>query len=148
MQLQNNFWLEQKNRIIPERTWTHKKVSHSIWIQWFWCCYCCRLHNYSTDRLTEDAISIAMATKDNLTHQRSTFGGVTSKMNALACIHNSIIWSIACNRGQICAYGALVAVLTVQVIGNWQEVRVLGRCIQGLGVRKSIGMEWWYLNNI
>lgn len=51
---------------------------------------------FSTDRLTEDAISIAMATKDNLTHQKNTFGGITSKMNAITCIqifctHNIII---------------------------------------------------------
>ena len=41
---------------------------------------------YSTDRLTEDAISIAVATKENLSNQRSVFSGTTGRMQAIASI--------------------------------------------------------------
>jgi len=43
-------------------------------------------HIRGTDRLADDAISIAIATKENLSHQRNMFTGVTSRMNAVTSI--------------------------------------------------------------
>lgn len=40
----------------------------------------------SSERMVDDAISIAMATKENLTGQRNMFKGVTSKMQNITRI--------------------------------------------------------------
>lgn len=40
----------------------------------------------STDKLTEDAISIAMSTKENLIHQKHHFTGIMSKVNDITSI--------------------------------------------------------------
>jgi hypothetical protein len=42
----------------------------------------------SSDRLTDEAISIAIATKENLSHQRGMFSGAAGRMGAVACILN------------------------------------------------------------
>ena len=41
---------------------------------------------YSSDRLADEAISIAIATKENLSHQRGMFSGAAGRMGAVACI--------------------------------------------------------------
>lgn len=67
------------------------------------CTLCCvllvtsvALVHISSERMVDDAISIAVATKENLTGQRTMFKGVTSRMQNitrilphLACYHDT-----------------------------------------------------------
>lgn len=45
----------------------------------------------SSDRLTDEAISIAIATKENLSHQRGMFSGAAGRMGAVACIFQLLL---------------------------------------------------------
>nr|XP_009507231.1 PREDICTED: Golgi SNAP receptor complex member 1-like [Phalacrocorax carbo] len=47
--------------------------------------HCCRMTaRFCSDRLIEETISIAMATKENMTSQRGMLKSIQSKMNTLA----------------------------------------------------------------
>lgn len=74
-------------------------------------------HIRSTDRLTEDAISIAIATKENLSHQRSMFGGITSKVGDVTSrfpLINSVVQKINLRkRRDSLILGGVIAVCIV-----------------------------------
>eukprot|EP00118_Oscarella_pearsei_P004023 m.16703 g.16703 ORF g.16703 m.16703 type:complete len:244 (+) comp27074_c0_seq2:479-1210(+) len=77
-------------------------------------------HIRNSDRLTDEAISVAMATKENLTSQRGVFGGVNSRMSTLTNrfpIINSLVQRIGVKkRKDSLILGGVIAVCLILLI--------------------------------
>ena len=84
----------------------------------------------SSERMVDDAISIAMATKENLTGQRNMFKGVTSKMQNITRILSTCRAPNACLACSIdhshLRHGPCAVLMAANE--HWLTSRVVGCC--------------------